>query len=174
MCSSERSQVRRGAVTLVEVLVAFAILGMAILPLLRSGSSVHKRSYFNEYHTIATVRARTLIGLVSQIDFDVLDRYAVSKGPAGTAVGVPLETILETGWSVQLFADPVAGAHHVGKLKLFEHDVTWTHEEDDLARVEVRVRWRLPGEESKPAHEVKIARLFSRPEGSISRLVPLR
>lgn len=166
------------AFTLVEVLLTTLILAVAFLPLLTSGSAIHRQSYFNEYHTIASIRARTLLDLVRATDHDLLRQASEARmrSTGNPAVPIDVAGLLEPGGFEKLFDPGVtpgddSGRSFVEKLSSsnFEHEVVFTPRTPDLGEITVVVRWRNPADRGGgKMHEVHLAQLVHRREASFT------
>ena len=166
---------RRGF-TLTEVMIAVVVLGLCLVPLLTSGTTTHKRSHFAEHHILAASRARTILGMVTSLDFAVLDWIVQSSG--GTApIELDLEKLYEPGSMDLLFAAIAGGdartASFEGKLDHFSHKVTYERISTDLGRVVVTFDWQYSADQGKGNHELVLARLVRRNERSMTRIPPL-
>lgn len=164
--------------SLTEVMIAVVILGLALMPLLTTGRATHRQTYFAEHHMIASTRARTILDLVSSLDFAILDWIARKSpgGAAGNPIQIDLEKLLEPGGLELLFApaldtDPKTLSYLI-KLRNFEHRVTYTRKSANLGEVKVSVKWVYAGD--KKDHEIVLTRLVYRGEHSHTVSVPFR
>jgi len=149
--------------------MAILVVAMAVLPLIQSGTSIHKRSYLTEYHVIASLRARTLLNFVSSMDFDLVHQYLARSGGTSGAE-IVIEDFFESGELEFLFAAP--SNHYRKKIENFSHVLLGRPIGNDMLRIEVVVNWRIPGERRDTPHEYRLATLLQRPEFTASNRVP--
>src|SRR5690606_4547328 len=115
--------IQRRGLSLVEVLVALFAIAVAIVPMLQSGTSIHRQSYMGEMHVLASVRARALLGLVSALDFVVLHQI-LGRQPQAQAQKLDLDALLPPGELQLMFSAPAnVDASYASKLKLLSHEV---------------------------------------------------
>jgi hypothetical protein len=158
---------RRRAVTLLEVLIALVVLMLASITIIGSGGSIHTRSYLNEFHALAAIRARTLLSFATALDFDTLRKTVGTAG--GTSVTLPLEQFFEPDELDTVFRAPsVRNALYMEKLKDFKHEVRGRMASADLLELEVIVRWVLPAEKREAPHEYRLFGAIHRPAAGFS------
>ena len=161
---------------MVEILMAIVIISIALLPLVTSGRAVHRQGYFAEHHTMAMIRARSILDLVRSLDYDVLDQLAQSSGSSGE-IDIDPKTLLEDGGFSLLFTPVAFGIgvqNYQKKLKFFKEELSFTRFDNDLGKVRVRVTWKDGADrKSSAAHQVVLAQVLHRPEaGAATRVRP--
>lgn len=160
----------RSAFGIVEVLIALLVIVIAALPLIRSGSSIHTRTYFAEYQVMAALRARTVLSVASALDFDRVHR---TLGPSFAPVNLdrfvdPAKLALLTAAPAQL--NPL----YRDKQKRVTHVLTGRALDRDRIELRVAVQWSIPSESRAVPHEVALAMILHRPEASLGTEVPLK
>lgn len=161
---------RRG-LSLTEVLVALLAIAVAVVPMLQSGTSIHRQSYMGEFHVLAAMRARTLLGLVSSMDFDVLHQL-LGRQPQAQAQKLDLEALLPPGELSLMFSAPAnVDTNYGNKLKLLSHEVAGRILDKNAIGVGVIVRWTITAEKDGKVHEHRATAVLYRPEGTASLAV---
>lgn len=158
---------RRNGIHLVEILLALLVVAGVLVPMISGGQQLHERSHFTERRMLALLRARTLLDLVSSIDFDALESVT-GHGAAGTAEVLDLQKLFDPGELEQLTAAPPQNQEYRGKTRDFVEKVTWTPVSPGLAWIETRVTWSLPGDDPATPHGVTLGRLLHEPQVSFS------
>ena len=158
---------RRG-LSLVEVLVALLAIAVAVVPLLQSGTSIHRQSYMGELHVLAAMRARTLLGLFQSMDFDVLHQM-LGRQPMAAPQIVNLDTLLPPGELQLMFSAPAAvDGSYANKLKLLTHEVSARIIDRHRIQVSVVVHWILVSDKDGQTHDHHASAVLHRPEVSAS------
>ena len=158
---------RRG-VTILETVIALLIFSIAALTILRSGGSIHERSYSNEFHAMAAIRARSLASIARALDFDVV--RAVAGGAAATySVPLDLEKFFEPG-QIDFVLKPPAGRNPLFEQKLadFTHEVRIRVPRPEFIELDVIVRWKIPGEKRADPHEYRLITAWHRPTATFN------
>jgi hypothetical protein len=164
---------RRG-VGILEVLIALFVIVVAALPLIRSGSSIHTRTYFAEYQVMAALRARTVLSVASAVDFDRLHR-ALGGAPGGALAPLDLDGFVDSAKLALLFAAPAqVNPLYLEKVKRVTHKLSGRAIDRDRIELRVVVEWSIPAETRAAPHEVVLATLLYRPEASLATEVPLK
>lgn len=159
---------------LLEVLIALLVIVLAALPLMRSGSTIHHRTYANEFHVLAAVRARTVLSLASAVDFEALHR-ALGGVPTGPLKPLDLAAFLEPAPLELLFKAPRRSSPlYEEKSKLLAHALEGRVLDADRIDLRVRVTWTIPAEKRAAPHSLRLGTLLHRPEATMRRAVPLR
>lgn len=166
---------RRG-VSAIEVLLAFIVLVVVLLPVLGLSQSQERESYFLEFDLMAQRRCRAMIDLVLTDDIVAVERGLSGKfrpGSDGVAEAtVPVPTGLEglarmehmpardvdrptpAGGRLALYSDELA----LGRAIVGAGDAT------HLYRIRARTTWRFPGDPTSVApHVHEMTRLAMRP-----------
>lgn len=165
------------AVTLVEILIASAILVVALIPLMTGGSAIHRQSHFTEFHAMAVIRARTVLDMVRSMDFDLLRQSAtaVAHGAYPWSVVINVEALLAPGQFDALFTPLAPGARGSGalyqtKLRTIKQVVTYTQKSPDIGEIKVKVFWTNAADrDQRQPHEVTLKRLVHRREMTFAR-----
>src|SRR5205085_1657420 len=109
---------RRPGFGLLEILVALLLVAVLALPVVQSGTAIHHQTYLTEFDVLAAVRARTLMSVVSALDFELVHRQ-LAGGTAGAEVELDLAGMLEPGALEYLLAAPArTNPLYVEKTKL--------------------------------------------------------
>jgi hypothetical protein len=150
---------RRG-ISLLEVLIATLVLAVALLALMGSGSTTHRHTHLLEEEVLAAVRARSLLDLVSRLEFERLDRLA--RRQAAADVVLDLDRLAAPGAVAASIAanEPAVSEPRARKVSGFDHRITYTRLDEDRGLVRVRVTWDRWG------HHRTWCRLVVRPEAS--------
>lgn len=172
-----RTRHRRG-VSLVEVLVAVAILAFCAVPILTMLGGEQKKAEFNEAHQSAQTQARWSADALQSLDYAHLLAMAAGGGAAPADVpGLGAEGLRELPparpplgvlLAPSIAADPAAAPYlnHAAERETFFKKRSFFGEvAPGLGRLVVLVTWSLPGE--KTAHHVVYERLIMRPETSM-------
>jgi len=160
--------VRRRAFSILETVVALLILSGAGLIVLRSGVTIHRRSYFNEHQLLACIHARTLLSFARAVDFEYL------KSELGRAVDpafrdLDLDRLFEPGDLDFVFAGPgVDSQLYRQKLKNLQSRLRGRVVEPDLIELEAVVSWTVPGENLTSPHEFRLTTAVHRPAATFS------
>jgi hypothetical protein len=165
---------RRHGLGLVEVLLALLVIVVAALPLIRSGTTIHHRTYTNEFHVLAAVRARTILSVASAVDFETLHR---ALGGASSAALRPLDlaTLLEPApLDLLLKAPRRQSPLYEEKSKLVKHALAGRIHDGDRIELRVEVTWTIPAEKRTSPHRLRLGTVMHRPEATMRRAVPLR
>lgn len=159
---------RRG-LSLTEVVVALLAFAVAVVPLMQSGTSIHRQSYMGELHVMGAMRARTLLGLVQTMDFDALCRL-LGRQPTPAPVVINVEDLFPPGEvAFALSAPSSVDAAYASKLKLFSHEVSGRILDRHRVEVVASVRWTLVSDKADKKHEHRAAVILHRPEVTTSK-----
>jgi len=153
---------RRGF-TFVEVLVALLIIVFGLGPLILHYTQETRVAYFNEFHLLARYRARRQLEHLAALDYETIRLLAADpQGLVGVVPAVRYELPVLTGEATL----PAYLAFYTDKMELFRDELTWTElDPAGLARVDVEVRWREPGDRpGRSAHGYRHTVLVSRSE----------
>ena len=134
---------------------------LAAVVILRSGGSIHERSYWNESEAIGAIRARTLLSFATALDFDSL-RSIVPAG--GTWTPVKLAQFFEPGEMEFVFAAPaVKNSMYAAKVRDFTDEVRARVASPEALDLEVVVRWAAPADRRGGPHEYRLIGGMHRP-----------
>lgn len=155
---------------LLEVLIAMLIVVLVALPLLQSGTSIHHRTTFTEFHVLAAVRARTVVSVLHALDFAVLHK-AVGGAPGATFTDVDIGALVDPDAFKLLLSAP--SPSYKERAQLMSQSIQGRVVDGDEVAVQVTVRWVIPAESRPTPHEYKLATVIHRPEATMSMAVPL-
>jgi hypothetical protein len=149
----------------VEVLLAVCLLVVVLVPILTSGSAIHRRSSHTEYRAIAAIRARTLLDLLAATDFELLRQLCGSA----EAKDIDLDELFDLG-TIPLLNTPSTLTPRVkNMLDRFKDQARYQGLGNTLARIDVWVRWEDPAARpGSPPLEFHLSRLIMRPESTLA------
>ena len=171
---------RRGGFSIIEVLIASAILACCAIPILMMMSQSTRKAHFNEYHVSAQVQAHWLADCLQTLDYqDLLHRASTSSQTAAglrgldddqlKAVGVPMPS-LEAQLAPAIARETAHAGflnHAVGRWAWFKRQAFFREVEPGLGQLVVYIDWRLPNEPASTRHFYVYRRLIARPEVSM-------
>lgn len=164
---------RRG-LGLLEVLIALLVIVLAALPLMRSGTTIHHRTYTNEFHVLAAVRARTILSLATAVEFEALHR-ALGGVPTAALKPLDLTAFLEPAPLELLLKAPRRSSPlYEEKSRLVAHRLSGRVLDADRIDLRVEVTWTIPAEKRAAPHVLRLGTLVHRPEATMRKAVPLR
>jgi len=169
---------RARAFTLVELLVAAAIVTAAMIPLVAMFSQQNIQAHFTEQHMLARYRARRMADTYASLEYQTVLGLAARSGDGATAPdGVPADAR-----SLPSLLPPMAAAlsdvtglqelpahlrHLTDKLDLQHEAAFLTGPEPGLARLDVVVTWKLPTDPpNRKPHTLVYSRILTRAEAS--------
>ena len=146
---------RKRAFTLVELLIAAAIVSAAMIPLVALYSQQNIQAHFTEQHMLARYRAQRLADEYEALEYATIKALAKKSEDLGTAPkGVspearllpsPLKPLGEELKELSGFSKlPEDLKHARDKMKLQQEAVYFVELEPGLGRLEIAVAWRLP------------------------------
>lgn len=170
----------RSGFSIIEVLIASAILAFCAVPILMMMSQSTRKAHFNEYHVSAQVQAHWIADCLQTLDYQDLLRRAqkASETAAGLkglnddqlkSVGVPLPA-LETQMAPYIAKETLHAPfleHAVARSKWFGRKAFFREVEPGLGQLVVYLDWRLPNEPPTMRHFYVYRRLLARPEVSM-------
>jgi len=167
-------------VSLIEVVIALAILGAALLPLVTMYQQQHRVAHVNEFHFVARCRAERMLTALQGLEYATLAALAgrgtvpsdmpTDRRPAG---GRPLpDSLLPAAVELWDLAGPAASADAVelqaDRQRCFRSAAFFVDVEPGLlARIVVVVSWKVPGEATgRPPHALESSVFVGRRDAS--------
>lgn len=165
---------KRRGLSLIEVMIAVVVLGLALVPVMTMGAATHRKTYFNESQQLAVARARALLDLVGSLPADWFFELSSKRaaGQFGQTIEVDPEKLFGQAQIVDLFGPMpgTAGDKSLERAGQLKHAVTWTLRAKDRGELVATVSWLLPGERS--GHQVRLARVLTLKEAAYA--IPAR
>ncbi len=161
--------------SLVEVLIAAVVVGLALVPLLTLTQSETHQASFNEQQLLGRYRAKRIAETLATYGYTRLTQLGSASGGGTAMLPIPLPPVPDELKAI------AKNNRSLAYLKFFEKKMSLYQEqavlepiEPGLARITVLVKWKMPGETSKDKlHSVKIYKLVSRRDNSFSQRVPI-
>ncbi len=151
---------RQDAFSLVEAVVAIAVIAFALIPVVGMFSQENQVAHFTEYHLVARCRAAELLDGASAYGYDKIKELDSGGNLANLVPSFEVQTLSLTGKS----ALPKSWQRRKGMERLFTEELTF--EELDgrgLGRLVALVSWRVPNESANvKAHSIRVLRYVSR------------
>lgn len=172
--------------SIVEVLIASAILAFCAVPILVMMSQSTRKAHFNEYHTSAQVQAHWIADCLQTLDYqDLLHRAKASSITAAGLKGLDDDLLRSVGVPVPSLEAQMAPAiaretghaaflqYAVDRWKWFTRRAFFREVEPGLGQLVVYIDWRLPNEPETMRHFYVYRRLLARPEVSMMTNAPI-
>ena len=166
---------KRKAMSLVEVLIAAVVIGLAFIPLLTLTQSETHQAAFSEQQLLGRYRAKRIAEALATYGYQRLKALGSVAGGGTAMLPNPLPPVGEElkAW--------VRSNRSLAYLKFFEKKMSLYKEqavlepiEPGLVRITVLVKWKMPGETaSDKEHSVKVYKLVSRRDNSFSQRHPI-
>ena len=141
---------RRRGTSLVEVLIALAILTFAFVPVVQMTTSTTRQSAFSEFHIFWQARAGRILEKFGQYEYPYLLKWRRADGT------LPVE-----------FTEPALPVEYSRMLDHWAEACRFEEVEPGLGKLTVTIRWSFPTDRPPPggerAHELVMSRLVSRP-----------
>ncbi len=156
-------------ISLVEVLIASVVIGVALIPLLSLGQSETRQANFNEQQLLGRYRARRVAECLAVYGYDalVVMSGATSLAPKAN-LPIPLPQINDELLALAKSDSSLTFLKHFSKKMSFYQEIaTLEVIEPGLARISITVKWRLPSEaKAMKTHKIIFSKLVCRRDES--------
>lgn len=158
-----------GGMSLIEVLIAAVVVGLALVPIMTLTQSEHRKASFNEFHLLSHYRAKRILALLSSRSFIDIKSNLPMQGNGMFELEIPLPPIGEELKSMAQRDQSLAYLKQLEeKMSNLVERAEWKLLEPGLAKITVSVKWKLPQDGKKRNHrEIKLSQLLARRNSSL-------